>query len=104
MGQDDGSTKGGAPKAVIHSQCPGCGHNNRHNGAPPKECEKCLYVFPSDEAARAAYDAMFGNPTFWYLLGRRLEGFFAGHSVRLVLLGSVFGMVLGKAARWLLWG
>ena len=102
MGQDDGSTKGGAPKAVIHSQCPGCGHNNRHNGAPPKECEKCLYLFPKEEPARAAYDAMFGHG-FWFEFRRRLEGYFAGNSVRLVLLGAALGTALGEIGRrlWL---
>ncbi len=102
MGQSSSENESSAPEALALKQCPYCGHNNKYKPSEgaPGQCDDCERKFADPMEARAAYEAMFDRRRRRKLRDI-VEGFFAGHSVRLVLLGVALGTVLGKFGRWL---
>ena len=103
-------------KIIAHRQCPKCGFNNPYSytrgeqwredktwqEAQPQQCSRCLYQFPHPlEAEQEFFRLLAQSP--WRRLVLKVERAFAGHRVRLVLLGVALGTALGEIGRrlWL---
>ena len=117
MAEVDGQTEGRAQaKILAHRQCPTCGFNNPYSytrgeqwredktwqEAQPEHCERCLYQFPHPLEAEQEFFKLFARSP-WRRFRMAIEGAFAGHRVRLVLLGVALGTALGEIGRrlWL---